>query len=127
MLDPAGAGANLASGGRARTDGPRPRGIGGKRWVVCALLFFATTINYMDRTVLSFLAPTLTEELGWSESAYGWISSAFTGGYALGLLMMGWVMDRLGTRRGTISCRRSISSTIPASFHTGTGTRSSLT
>ena len=100
MLDPAGAGANLASGGRARTDGPRPRGIGGKRWVVCALLFFATTINYMDRTVLSFLAPTLTEELGWSESAYGWISSAFTGGYALGLLMMGWVMDRLGTRRG---------------------------
>ena len=100
MLDPAGAGANLASGGRARTDGPRPRGIGGKRWVVCALLFFATTINYMDRTVLSFLAPTLTEELGWSESAYGWISSAFTGGYALGLLLMCWVMDRLGTRRG---------------------------
>lgn len=70
------------------------------RWVICALLFFATTINYLDRQVLGILAPSLQKELGWSESDYGWITTAFTGAYAVGLLLVGRLMDRLGTRKG---------------------------
>jgi ACS family hexuronate transporter-like MFS transporter len=74
--------------------------VGCYRWVICALLFFATTINYLDRQVLGILAAPLQKELGWSESEYGWIATAFTGAYAAGLLVVGGVMDRLGTRSG---------------------------
>lgn len=70
------------------------------RWVICALLFFATTINYVDRQVLGILAPTLGEEIGWSEKEYGGIVTAFQAAYAVGLLGMGRLMDWLGTRRG---------------------------
>ncbi len=70
------------------------------RWVICALLFFATTINYIDRQVLGILASPLQKELGWSESQYGWIAAAFTGAYAVGLVVVGRLMDRLGTRKG---------------------------
>ncbi|HZE70471.1 MAG TPA: MFS transporter [Pyrinomonadaceae bacterium] len=70
------------------------------RWVICALLFFATTINYIDRQVLGILASPLQKELGWSESHYGWIAAAFTGAYAVGLVVVGRLMDRLGTRKG---------------------------
>jgi ACS family hexuronate transporter-like MFS transporter len=70
------------------------------RWTICALLFFATTINYMDRQVLGVLAPTLQRELGWSEGQYGAIVSWFTLAYAFGFLVAGRVMDRLGVRRG---------------------------
>ena len=70
------------------------------RWTICALLFFATTINYMDRQVLGILAPTLQREIGWSEAQYGAIISWFSTAYALGLLVAGRVMDRLGVRRG---------------------------
>jgi ACS family hexuronate transporter-like MFS transporter len=68
--------------------------------MICALLFFATTINYMDRQVLGILAPTLQRELGWSEVQYGAIVSWFTIAYALGLLVAGRIMDRIGVRRG---------------------------
>ena len=68
--------------------------------MICALLFFATTINYMDRQVLGILAPTLQRELGWSEVQYGAIVSWFTTAYALGLLVAGRIMDRIGVRRG---------------------------
>jgi ACS family hexuronate transporter-like MFS transporter len=70
------------------------------RWVVCALLFCAATINYMDRQVIALLKPLLQGQLGWSEIGYSNIVLAFQVAYAIGLLAMGRVMDRLGTRRG---------------------------
>ena len=74
--------------------------IGRYRWTICALLFFATTINYMDRQVLGILAPTLQREIGWSEAQYGAIISWFSTAYALGFLVAGRIMDRLGVRTG---------------------------
>ncbi|SDJ97378.1 MFS transporter, ACS family, hexuronate transporter [Catalinimonas alkaloidigena] len=74
--------------------------VGRYRWRICALLFFATTINYLDRQVLGLLAPQLQEALGWSELDYGRIVTAFQAAYALGFLGMGTLMDRLGTRLG---------------------------
>jgi ACS family hexuronate transporter-like MFS transporter len=70
------------------------------RWTVCALLFFATTINYVDRSVMGLLAPTLRHEIGWTDSDYGRISAAFTLAYAIGFLFAGWFIDRVGTRIG---------------------------
>lgn len=70
------------------------------RWVICALLFFATTVNYMDRQVLGILAPTLQKEIGWSESQYGLIVTAFQAAYAMGLLGVGRMIDLVGTRAG---------------------------
>ncbi len=72
----------------------------GYRWTICALLFIATTINYIDRQVLGLLAPQLTEEFGWSETDYGTIVSWFSLAYGIGLMTMGRVMDWIGTRRG---------------------------
>jgi len=74
--------------------------IGRYRWTICALLFFATTINYMDRQVLGILAPTLQKEIGWNEAQYGAIVSWFTFAYALGYIGAGRIMDRIGTRLG---------------------------
>jgi len=68
--------------------------------VICGLLFFATTINYVDRGVLGVLAPTLQQTIGWSDAQYGDINAAFTLAYALGFVVMGWLMDRLGVRLG---------------------------
>lgn len=70
------------------------------RWRICALLFFATTINYIDRQVFSLLAPDLQKSIGWNEQQYAYIIMAFQGAYAIGLLVMGRIMDWLGTRRG---------------------------
>ncbi len=72
------------------------------RWVVCALLFFATTINYVDRQVLAILAPDLQSEIGWSEIEYGYIVTAFQFSYAIGLLFAGKIIDFLGTKKGYI-------------------------
>jgi ACS family hexuronate transporter-like MFS transporter len=72
----------------------------GYRWTICALLFAATTINYIDRQVLGILAPTLQHDLGWSESQYGDIVSWFSFAYAFGFLGMGRLLDRFGVRRG---------------------------
>ena len=77
-----------------------PARVGGYRWIICALLFLATTINYLDRQVLGILAAPLQKELDWSDSDYGWIATAFTGAYAAGLLIVGGLMDVLGTRMG---------------------------
>jgi ACS family hexuronate transporter-like MFS transporter len=74
--------------------------IGRYRWTICALLFFATTINYVDRSVLGVLAPTLRTEIGWTDQQYGYISGAFTLAYAIGFLFAGWFIDRVGTRLG---------------------------
>ena len=74
--------------------------IGYYRWRIVALLFFATTINYIDRQVLGILAPELQEKFGWSESDYGMIIAAFQAAYAIGLLTTGRLLDRIGTRIG---------------------------
>ncbi|HVF40943.1 MAG TPA: MFS transporter [Gemmatimonadaceae bacterium] len=79
---------------------PELHRIGRYRWVICALLFFATTINYIDRQVLGILAPTLQGEIGWSESEYGAIVSWFTLAYAIGYVIAGRLMDKIGTRKG---------------------------
>ena len=70
------------------------------RWTICALLFLVTTINYMDRQVLSILAPTLQRELSWSESQYASVVYSFTLVYAFGFLIAGRWLDRVGVRRG---------------------------
>lgn len=70
------------------------------RWVICALLFFAATVNYVDRNVIGLLKPTLQAQLGWNEIDYGNIVFAFQLAYAIGLVIVGRVMDFLGTRRG---------------------------
>jgi len=77
-----------------------PLRIGHYRWGVCALLFFAATINYIDRQVIGILKPVLQGQFGWSEIDYSNIVFAFQLAYAAGLLMAGRVMDWLGTRRG---------------------------
>ena len=81
-------------------------GIGAKvgkyRWVICALLFFATTINYIDRQVLGILAAdeTFKAEIGWNKAEYGFVNTAFQAAYAIGLLVVGRLMDKFGTRKG---------------------------
>ena len=72
----------------------------GYRWTIVALLFFATTINYIDRQVLGILAPTLQQEMGWTETDYGGIVSWFSLAYGIGLLGMGRFMDWIGVRKG---------------------------
>ena len=74
--------------------------VGHFRWVICALLFFAATVNYIDRQVLGILKPTLEHEFGWSETDYGWIVFSFQTAYAIGLLIVGRSMDRFGTKKG---------------------------
>ncbi len=79
--------------------------IGRVRWVVCALLFFATTVNYMDRQVISLLKPILETELHWInpqaiEQEYSYIVMAFTLAYAFGVLLFGWFIDKVGTKIG---------------------------
>ena len=70
------------------------------RWVICALLFFAATVNYIDRQVIGILKPSLATEFNWSESDYSWIVFAFQTAYALGLLFVGNLMDKFGTKKG---------------------------
>lgn len=74
--------------------------IGNYRWTICALLFFATTINYLDRQVLSLLKPTLEEEFHWSNTDYANIASVFQFVYAISLLFAGRIIDKLGTKKG---------------------------
>jgi ACS family hexuronate transporter-like MFS transporter len=74
--------------------------VGHFRWVICALLFFATTINYIDRQVLGILAPDLQKEIGWSELDYGRIVIAFQLSYAVMMLVWGGILDRIGTKLG---------------------------
>ncbi len=72
----------------------------GYRWVICSLLFFATTVNYLDRTVISLLKDTLEKEFAWSESDYSYIVIAFQSAYALGMLAAGRIVDKIGTKIG---------------------------
>ncbi len=81
----------------------QPAGVpkaGRYRWLIVALLILATTVNYIDRTMLGLLAPQLGDELDWDENDYGNIVTAFQAAYALGFLVMGWLIDRFGPRIG---------------------------
>lgn len=84
----------------ATPEAAAPVRIGRYRWVICALLFFATTINYVDRQVIGILARDLQNIIGWSEVEYGNIVAAFNAAYALGLLVSGRLIDRFGTKIG---------------------------
>jgi ACS family hexuronate transporter-like MFS transporter len=72
--------------------------VGKYRWTICALLFFATTVNYLDRQVLSLLAPDLSTQFGWSNSDYANIASVFQFVYAISMLFAGRVVDKIGTK-----------------------------
>jgi ACS family hexuronate transporter-like MFS transporter len=76
------------------------RHIGNYRWLICGLLFFATTINYIDRQILALLKPILDEELHWTNEQFGQVNALFQALYAVGLLFFGPFIDRFGTKIG---------------------------
>lgn len=76
--------------------------VGRYRWTICALLFFATTINYLDRQVLSLLAPVLSDEFNWSNTDYANIAATFQFVYAISMLFAGRVIDRMGTKKAYV-------------------------
>jgi ACS family hexuronate transporter-like MFS transporter len=84
----------------AQTQGGGGFRLGRVRWTICAMLFVATSINYMDRQVIGLLKPTLEHSIGLTELNYGYIIAAFQVAYALGLLLAGRLVDRLGSRLG---------------------------
>ncbi len=99
VAPPQSAGASTFGAAVAASEGVVGR-VGHYRWVICALLFFAATINYIDRQVIGILKPTLQTEIGWTEIQYSWIVFWFQAAYAVGLLVVGGLMDRFGTRKG---------------------------
>ena len=95
----------LPAGSEAATprppESPNPSSRAGYfRWVICALLLFGTTKNYMDRQVLGVLKTTLQHDLGWNEIDYSNLVFAFQAAYAVGMVLVGRIIDRLGTRLG---------------------------
>ncbi len=70
------------------------------RWLIVTLLFFATTINYLDRQIIGLLKPLLEKEFNWTETDFAYIVMAFTAAYAVGLISFGWLIDRIGTKLG---------------------------
>ncbi len=76
--------------------------VGKYRWTICGLLFFATTVNYLDRQVLSLLAPNLSKEFNWSNSDYANITAVFQFIYAISMLFAGRIIDKLGTKKGYV-------------------------
>src|SRR6478735_7638679 len=76
--------------------------VGRYRWVICGLLFFASTINYVDRQVIGILKTTLQGEFGWSEIDYADIIFAFQMAYAIAFLFAGRMIDWLGTKKGYV-------------------------
>ena len=76
------------------------KSIGNLRWTICALVFFATTINYLDRATISLLKSTLTKEFKWDDADYANVEIAFKISYAIGLMLVGRVIDKIGTKKG---------------------------
>jgi len=91
---------DATTGPSVRQSAPTGRTIYNLRWYICTLLFFAATINYLDRQVIGLLKPTLEKEFGWTDIDYSNIVFWFQTAYAAGLLIVGRVMDWLGTRKG---------------------------
>src|SRR3984957_12732996 len=84
----------------ASTMPPPANRSGQRRWMICGLLLFAATVNYMDRQVIALLKPILQVQFGWDDVGYSNIVLAFQFAYAAGLLFVGKLIDRLGTRKG---------------------------
>src|SRR6185436_11086518 len=85
----------------AKEKGPGiQQSIGKYRWTICGLVFFATTINYIDRNVISFLKSTFTEHLHWTDGDYANVEITFKLFYAIGMLGAGRIIDKLGTKIG---------------------------
>ena len=80
---------------------------GNFRWTICALLFLATTINYVDRQILSLVKPILDVELGWTNEEFGIVNAVFQGTYGFGLLFFGWFVDRFGAKASMASRAKS--------------------
>ena len=74
--------------------------IGNYRWTICALVFFATTVNYLDRQVISLLKSVLSTELNWDDGDYANIEISFKLFYSFGMIIAGRVVDKLGTKKG---------------------------
>lgn len=74
--------------------------IGKYRWTICGLLFFATTVNYLDRQVLSLLQPYLADKFHWTNNDYANITAIFQFVYAFSMLFAGRIIDKLGTKKG---------------------------
>jgi ACS family hexuronate transporter-like MFS transporter len=90
-------------GGASRPAGPRGAfafAVGRRRWTICFILFLAATINYVDRQVIAVLKPDLAKAQHWSDIDYGNIVTTFQLAYAIGMVSMGWFMDRVGTKVG---------------------------
>jgi len=104
-------------GMRANNVGSDPSATGARvgkfRWTICTLLFFAATVNYIDRQVIGILKPTLSESFGWSELDYSWIVFSFQTAYAIGLFFAGKLMDRIERRSASRSL--SLSGALPLS------------
>lgn len=97
-------------------------GIGKYRWTICSLIFFATTINYLDRQVIALLKSYITKDFNWNAGDYANVEIAFKVTYALGLLLAGRVIDRTGTKLGyALSLILWSLSAIGHAFVTGTG------
>src|SRR5215813_12481990 len=99
VAPPQSAGASVTGAAIAAVEEVGSR-VGNFRWVICALLFFAATINYLDRQVIATLKDELQKGGIWDEIGYSWVVFSFQTAYAIGLLIAGRVMDRLGTRKG---------------------------
>src|SRR5687768_4352999 len=74
--------------------------VGKYRWTICTLVFFATTINYLDRQVISLVKPDLDAEFNWTETDYANITVAFQLAYAFGMFFVGRLIDKMGTKLG---------------------------
>ena len=95
--EPGGRGQASASSADSRSGGVFA---GNFRWAICGLLFFGVTKNYLDRQVLGVLKGPLQHEFGWNETDYGNLVFGFQAAYALGMIFVGRLIDRLGTRIG---------------------------
>ena len=73
------------------------------RWVVCSLLFLATTLSCLDRQIFALLKPMLDETMHWDNASFGLVNSAFQGAHAVGFLFFGWFVDRLGAKIGLMA------------------------
>src|SRR5215213_4609165 len=95
VAPPQSAGASVTGAAIAASEGIGGR-VGRYRWVICAMLFFATTINYIDRQVLGILAADdgFKNTIGWNEAEYGYVNTAFQAAYALGLLVVAVLINK---------------------------------